>query len=354
MVHPRADADAVTRDPQVICLGEALVDRIVAPLASAGAAAPWVDYPGGAPANVATALGKLGTVAGFLGCLGQDPPGDAVLAALVAAGVNCQWVQRCTAPTRVVLVQRNAQGDRQFVGFSQGHAADFADGALEARALPEPWFEQARYLVMGTLGLATPGLGQSMEQALVWARRYGVMTVVDLNWRSPFWPRPDQARDRILPFIHAVDILKLNQEEADWLFHTQAASQILPTLDRAQLVLVTGGAAGCWCHTHQRGPCALLCRALPRDDRCRRCLFGRTPPCPMPEPRANAARGREIGARHSVRQRHRSAHHHPGGSHGRPAPARGCRQSPPYRWLPRLACSNSTPIRDFTATGPTG
>lgn len=246
MVHPRADADAVTRDPQVICLGEALVDRIVAPLASAGAAAPWVDYPGGAPANVATALGKLGTVAGFLGCLGQDPPGDAVLAALVAAGVNCQWVQRCTAPTRVVLVQRNAQGDRQFVGFSQGHAADFADGALEARALPEPWFEQARYLVMGTLGLATPGLGQSMEQALVWARRYGVMTVVDLNWRSLFWPRPDQARDRILPFIHAVDILKLNQEEADWLFHTQAASQILPTLDRAQLVLVTGGAAGCW------------------------------------------------------------------------------------------------------------
>jgi fructokinase len=99
---------------------------------------------------------------------------------------------------------------------------------------------------MGTLGLATPGLGQSMEQALVWARRYGVMTVVDLNWRSLFWPRPDQARDRILPFIHAVDILKLNQEEADWLFHTQAASQILPTLDRAQLVLVTGGAAGCW------------------------------------------------------------------------------------------------------------
>ena len=55
--------------PEVICFGEALVDRL-GPLGGD----PLVDSPvedclGGAPANVACGLAKLGTKVAFLGCL---------------------------------------------------------------------------------------------------------------------------------------------------------------------------------------------------------------------------------------------------------------------------------------------
>jgi fructokinase len=60
--------------PQVLCLGEALVDRLGPPGGDPLSAAPEQcdDRLGGAPANVACALARLGTAAGFLGRLGDD------------------------------------------------------------------------------------------------------------------------------------------------------------------------------------------------------------------------------------------------------------------------------------------
>jgi fructokinase len=233
-------------DPLVICLGEALIDRIADRPTDPRKGQGTTDYPGGALANVATALAKLGTPVGFIGGLGSDTAGDHLLAVLLEAGVNGQGVQRCADPTRVVLVERTATGDRQFVGFVPSPTGSFADAALSLSEVDSSGIDRARYLVMGTLGLAAPALGQSMTIALERVQSNGGLAVVDLNWRSPFWPNPNRAPAQILPFLHRVDLLKLSQEEADWLFHTQDAGQILHRLGQAKLVLITGGSAGCW------------------------------------------------------------------------------------------------------------
>lgn len=233
--------------PQVICLGEALIDRIFDRYDSAQPNAPfWVDYPGGAPANVAAALAKLGTAVGFLGCLGEDAQGDQIEETLAAAGVDCSAIQRSPLhPTRVVLVKRDETGERSFVGFSLPDPRRFADAYLEADQLDSAWFETADYLVMGTLGLAYAKANQSMHQALDWAKQHGVTTVVDLNWRPVFWPQPEQAAAVIKPFLSRVDILKLNREEAEWLFQTDQPAPIQAALPHSQVVVITDGDRGC-------------------------------------------------------------------------------------------------------------
>jgi fructokinase len=233
--------------PTVICLGECLIDRIFDRYDGDRPEQPfWMDLPGGAPANVATGLAKLGTAVGLIGCLGSDAQADHLESVLMAAGVDCSSLQRSpTAPTRVVLVRRDAQGERSFVGFSRPDPSQFADAELDPDQISPDWFETADFLVMGTLGLAYPHLGQSMHKALAWAHDHGVITVVDLNWRPGFWPQPELAADIIKAFVDQVDILKLNHTEAEWLFQTAQAEAILPALNRAKAVLVTAGDAGC-------------------------------------------------------------------------------------------------------------
>lgn len=238
---------------EVICLGECLMDRLFGqPDQVDDALVNWQDYPGGAPANVAVALAKLGTSASFVGCLGMDDPGQVLFHELEQAGVQCEAVQWLpTAPTRVVLIMRDAEGDRQFVGFHLPDPAGFADAHLAATELDEVMFAKASFLVMGTLGLAYPATKHSMEQALAWAQQHGVITVVDVNWRPAFWSDPAIAPQRIRPFIAQADLLKLSKDEALWLFQTGDPQAILKELPQAQAIVITAGAQGCRYATRQ-------------------------------------------------------------------------------------------------------
>ena len=112
----------------VICLGEYLVDRLFdVNQKSSAPTKPWTDYPGGAPANVATAISKLGVSARMISCLGNDELGDWLMQVLRTQGVAYQ-IQSCVdAPTRTVLVERDETGDRNFIGFSEPDPSAFAD-----------------------------------------------------------------------------------------------------------------------------------------------------------------------------------------------------------------------------------
>jgi fructokinase len=106
-------------NPRVLCLGEILFDCLADQLGrSLEDVESWTPYPGGAPANVACALVKLGTSAGFVGCVGEDEPGNQLVQLLQDIGVDSTGIQRHpTAPTRQVYVVRSEKGDREFAGF---------------------------------------------------------------------------------------------------------------------------------------------------------------------------------------------------------------------------------------------
>ncbi len=234
-------------NPRVLCLGEVLYDLISGqPGVPYEAVTNWAAYPGGAPANVACALVKLGTAAGFIGCVGEDEPGDNLVSLLNDIGVNTAGVQRHpTAPTRQIYVIQTEAGDRQFVGFGDRHAAEFADTFLRAEAMPVGLFDSADYLVFGTLEMAYDVTGKAIRHALDLADQHQVKTVLDVNWRPMFWEDVDAAKSIIEPLLSRVDFLKLSDEEASWLFDTQDPVVIAQSLGDVEGVVVTAGEHGC-------------------------------------------------------------------------------------------------------------
>ena len=254
--------------PQVICLGEALVDRL-GPLGGDPATAPpdqCDDRLGGAPANVACGLARLGTASAFVGRLGLDPIGDAFTQLLRQRGVDLSALQHDPIrPSRIVLVRRDAGGDRSFGGFAGDRGEGFADQALDATALQAslpPLLATARWLQVGTIPLATAASAEALRLALGLAADAGVPLALDVNWRPTFWnpdAAPDagpsaQAQAAIQPLLEQAALLKLAAEEAQWLFGSRDPVVIRAGLPQHPAVVVTdGGAQLAWCFGSSSG-----------------------------------------------------------------------------------------------------
>lgn len=234
-------------NPRVICLGEilfdCLADQLGIPLEQVKS---WTPYPGGAPANVACALVKLGTSAGFIGCVGEDEPGNQLVEALNEVGVDTRGIQcHPTAPTRQVYVVRSEKGDRSFAGFGGLDTSQFADAFLDGSKFPKSLFNYGEFLVLGTLELAYPQTREAIKKALQLAEQYGLKILIDINWRPMFWPDPSEAKLLIEELFKHVDFLKIAKEEAELFFDTIDPGAITHRLDSVEGVLVTDGAKGC-------------------------------------------------------------------------------------------------------------
>ncbi|MBF2027059.1 MAG: carbohydrate kinase [Oscillatoriales cyanobacterium C42_A2020_001] len=233
--------------PRVLCLGEILFDFLSnQPGVPYEQVTSWTPYPGGAPANVACALTKLGTSSGFVGAVGVDETGHTLVNLLNEIGVNTEGVQRHpTAPTRGVYVVRSEAGDRAFAGFGHYDTSEFADTHLQADKLPVHLFEKADFLVLGTLEMAYPESRDAMLQALSLADQYYTKVLLDVNWRPVFWHNPAEAPAIIHRLMQHADFIKLSDEEAELLFETTDPGIIAHRIETAEGVLVTAGAKGC-------------------------------------------------------------------------------------------------------------
>jgi fructokinase len=233
--------------PSVLCLGEVLFDCLADQLGlKLEEVKSWTPYPGGAPANVACALVKLGTSAGFMGAVGEDEPGNKLVKLLQDVGVDTTGVQRHpTAPTRQVYVTRDSGGDRTFAGFGKYNTSEFADTYLQSAKLPPALFAEADFLVLGTLELAYPESEQAVLRSLELAEQYNLKIILDVNWRPVFWQDENTAKTKILALLKRFDFLKLTKEEAQWLFDTTDPGAITYRLNSLEGVLVTDGEHGC-------------------------------------------------------------------------------------------------------------
>ena len=245
------------RAPQVLCLGEALVDRLGPPGGDPARDLPCDDRLGGAPANVACALARLGTASAFVGRLGRDAIGAAFAELFAARGVDTSALQWDGGrPSRVVLVRRDARGERQFGGFAggAGEADGFADQALAAGDLSAalgPLLAAARWLLVGTIPLASPAAASALQPACRQAAAAGVALALDVNWRPTFWdPAADPTSGptagqiaAIQPLLRQAALLKCAREEALWLFGTADPAAVSAALPQRPAVLITDGGA---------------------------------------------------------------------------------------------------------------
>ena len=259
--------------PQVICLGEALVDRL-GPLGCDPATADLQDCDdrlGGAPANVACALARLGTPVAFIGRLGADAIGNNFQEMFGNRGVDLRGLQiDPQRPSRVVLVRRDSSGERFFQGFAGDRGEGFADQALNQLGFDPIWCAlaaQARWLLVGTIPLATQASSATLRSAVGKAERDGVRIALDVNWRPTFWDSSadpvagptSQALALMQPFLEKAGLIKLAREEAEWLFSSSDPAAITALLPQRPDVLVTdGGQPVRWCMAGHCGSMPVL------------------------------------------------------------------------------------------------
>jgi fructokinase len=228
----------------------------------------WTAFPGGAPANVATALCKLGTSSAFCGCVGQDSDGDALKTLLKQEGVNVGLMQRSTLyPTRRVMVTRSKTGDREFGAFyDHRNAHEFADTLLRYNSTAtddddssqftrdlDAILSSTKWMVSSTLSLAFEESAKSVTNIVDRGLKGGAKLLVDINWRPVFWPNTSEseARKSILELAQRAHIVKLTDDEAEWLFGISAAEALehpdkvaKEGFPQALGVLVTAGEKG--------------------------------------------------------------------------------------------------------------
>ncbi|PSJ45618.1 aminoimidazole riboside kinase [Zobellella endophytica] len=222
--------------PVVYCLGDGVMDLLPA---AAGQLRPCV---GGAPANVAVGVRRLGGEAAFVGRLGQDPFGDDIIAALNAEGVCTRHAARDPRlPTSATLVTLGDGGERSFFFLARSSA----DQLLEPADLPV--FRTGDWLHLCSLALtAEPARGTAL-MAVRRIRQAGGFVSFDANIRLSRWPDRATLKASLERIIPEVDLLKLSQEEAELLTghaDPHLAMTVLEAEYRRPLMLISLGSAG--------------------------------------------------------------------------------------------------------------
>ncbi len=232
---------------QVICIGEALIDKIINKSDS-----NFKNYLGGAPANVVCALRKLNVPASFIGCLGDDDFGQEFIKLFQRLKINIDFLQIAKeSPTRIVKVTRDESGDRSFSGFEFSNSDNFADEMLEKLLIINDMknlkkqFLKTKYIVTGTNLLAFSKSAESLNFILDFAKNFRIKVIIDVNWREIFWDHANIDKDirfrKVKNFLNHADILKLASEEAYLFFDTNDPSEISKVLTKQPDVIITNG-----------------------------------------------------------------------------------------------------------------
>ncbi|WP_288262451.1 carbohydrate kinase [uncultured Prochlorococcus sp.] len=236
---------------KVVCIGEALIDRI-----KNNSNQGFTDFLGGAPANVACALKKLKIDSVFIGCLGSDELGKNFIAKFNELKVNLDFLQLDhDSSTRVVNVDRDEFGDRFFSGFETNSHSCFADEVLRKqlieKELPnlEKIFQQTKYLVTGTNVISSPISSETIFFLIELANKFEVKIIIDLNWREVFWNYSSfsseiskiERANLIKKFLNHADVLKLAKEEAFLFFEQEDPYLISHQMLKRPDVIITDG-----------------------------------------------------------------------------------------------------------------
>ena len=236
---------------KVVCIGEALIDRI-----KNKSNQEFTDFLGGAPANVACALKKLKIDSVFIGRIGNDEFGKKFIEQFKELDVNIDFLQLDNnLPTRIVKVNRDNAGDRYFSGFDTSLNTIFADEALDKNEIKkdmkslEKLFLKTKYLVCGTIMLSSSISAESIYFLLNMAKKFDVEIIIDLNWREVFWDFATftskickkERVDLIKNFLNYAHILKFAKEEAILFFENEDPLQISERMLKKCDVIITDG-----------------------------------------------------------------------------------------------------------------
>ena len=229
----------------IICLGEILVDVIPGTLVRLGEAC-YTPHAGGAVANVAVAITRLGGLSSFIGAVSEDTFGRLLLQVLTDNHVDTQYMRVVKgAPTAVALVTLHADGQRRFTFFRQGTA----DSQLQAEDLNWSAWHDAAICHVGGVLLSTEPARSATLAAMDYTLRAGSIVSFDVNVRPALWTSHADIRDTIVKAVVRADILKFSADETEYI--GEQSSSPLEHLEKSQLNALGESLL-------QRGPCLVI------------------------------------------------------------------------------------------------
>lgn len=228
----------------VVALGELLIDFTMTGADNEGYPV-MAAHPGGAPANFLSALAKYGKKTALLGKVGTDKFGRLLTGTLEGAGIETRGlIAADDVFTTLAFVTLNESGDREF-SFSRKPGADTC---IRFEELDLALIDEAKVFHFGTLSLTDEPARSATVKAVAYAKKQGKLITFDPNLRKPLWRSLDEAKEHMLWGLSQADVVKISDEEVEFLFGLgveEGARHILETYG-VHLVFVTCGADGCF------------------------------------------------------------------------------------------------------------
>lgn len=228
----------------VVALGELLIDFTTIRADSDGYPT-MAAHPGGAPANFLAAIAKFGGKAAMLGKVGTDTFGKLLTSTLREVGIETKGIVASDDFfTTLAFVTLDANGDREFA-FARKPGADTQ---LRFDELELSLLDETRVFHFGTLSLTGEPSRTTTYRAVEYAREHGKLITFDPNLRKPLWRELDEAKQQMLWGLAHADVVKISDEEVEFLFGlgVQEGAQYILEHFPVKLVFVTCGPDGCW------------------------------------------------------------------------------------------------------------
>lgn len=224
----------------VIALGEALIDFTESGTSPAGARL-FEQNPGGAPANVACAVARLGGRAAFLGKVGGDMHGRFLRHTLSEAGVDVSgMIVDGGVFTTLAFVALGESGERSF-SFARKPGADTC---LTPEEIDPELLKRGKLLHVGSLSLTDEPARSATFRAVELARGLGLTVAYDPNYRASLWPDEATAKEGMGSLVPLCDVMKLSDEETELLTGVtapEAAAEKLLERGVSCVVVTLGG-----------------------------------------------------------------------------------------------------------------
>lgn len=235
----------------VLSFGELLIDFVPTTSGvSLTEAKAFKKAPGGAPANVAVGLARLGVNAGFMGMVGDDAFGHFLVDVLKSNGVSTQGVRfSSVARTALAFVSLQKNGERDFM-FYRHPSADmlYSPQDVDVAAI-----QSAKIFHFGSITLISEPSRSATLFALETARQAGCRISYDPNLRLNLWPGAKEAREGMLSVWGKAQIIKISDEELEFLSGETNIEKGARKLwrDTLKLLVVTRGSKGVTCFDAQ-------------------------------------------------------------------------------------------------------
>ena len=227
----------------VTALGELLIDFTENGMSAQGNPVLEVN-PGGAPCNVLAMLQKLGKQTAFIGKVGNDMFGRQLTEAVSSVGVDTRaLLVDKEVHTTLAFVHTYPDGDRDF-SFYRNPGADMM---LTRDEVDEDLIRSSRIFHFGTLSSTHEGVREATRYALDIAKDAGDLISFDPNLRPPLWDSLDDAKREIEYGLGKCDILKISDNEVEFLFGTDdydLGARLLKEKYHIPLILITLGPNG--------------------------------------------------------------------------------------------------------------